>query len=362
MALIFLAALLFTQEVSETILLKGGKIVTAAGNEIENGAILIEGGKIRRVGTDFDAPAGAKVIELAKTAQVLPGFIDLHSHLGSAFDIEEAAEAVTPQVRAVEAFTSQHRDVRAALGSGVTTVALAPGNGNLVGGRIGVVKLNGGRYDKALLRDSVALKLSLGSDALRRDREPTSSAGALRLLRELLQEPSSGLRSLPLMVHVETSGEIQGALDLMEKLKLPMVLLHAREAGLALERIRQVKPTVALAALTPGDPRHLLETPALLSRAGIRVAFVSDAPGTAEEHLRVSAAFAVKFGLDRNAAVRALTVVPAEALGLSKQLGTIEEGKDADLVVWSGDPLTLSSAVEIVFVDGKTTFRRQEKP
>jgi len=95
------------QDASETIVLKGAKIVTMSAAEIENGMVVIEGGRIRRVGTDLDVPAGAKVIELAKTAQVLPGFIDLHSHLGSAFEVEEPTEAVTPHVRAVEAFTSR---------------------------------------------------------------------------------------------------------------------------------------------------------------------------------------------------------------------------------------------------------------
>src|ERR1043166_4740259 len=189
MALFLLAAFVLAQDASfdsrlaalaqdkpETIVLKGGKIVTMVGAEIENGAILIEGGRIRRIGPDTETPPGAKVIELARTSQILPGFIDLHSHLGSAFETEASAEAVTPQVKAVEAFTSRHRDVLAAMSSGVTTVALAPGNGNLVGGRVGVVKLNGARYDRALLRDSVALKVSLGAEALKHDREPTSGA------------------------------------------------------------------------------------------------------------------------------------------------------------------------------------------
>lgn len=356
---LLVAALL--QEASETILLKGARVVTLAGSEIENGLVLIEAGKIRRIGAEVEAPAGAQRIELPKGSWLLPGFVDLHSHLGSAFDVEESTEAVTPQVKAVEAFTSQHRDVRAALGSGVTAVALSPGNGNLVGGRVGVVKLNGLRYDKALLLDSVAMKVSLGSDALRRDREPTSSAGALRSLRQLLRSPSPELGDLPLFVHADTSAEIQGVLDLAGSLKVPMVLLHAREARRVPARALRGL-TIAHGPLGPGDPREILETPAALSRAGARLAFVSDAPATAEDHLRVTAAFAVKYGLDRHEALRALTVVPAEALGLSKRLGTIEEGKDADLVVWSGDPLSLTSAVEIVIVNGSVTYRRQEKP
>jgi len=358
MMLLMLSVALFAQDKTETIVLKGARVVTLAGNEIENGVVVIVGGKIRRVGADLETPAGAKVIELAKGTHLVPGFVDLHSHLGSVFEIEEPAEAVTPQMKAVEAFTSRHRDVRAALGSGVTTVALSPGNGNVVGGRVGVVKLNGARYDRALVADSAAMKVSLGAEALRRDREPTSLAGAVRIVRDLLKDPSSDLHKMPLMVHAGTPAEIQSAFGLGVR---SMILVHGRDAAqVPWEGHRGM--TVAFGPLGPGDPRALLETPAQLARAGVKVAFVSDAPATPEEQLRVSAAFAVKYGLDRQEALRAMTVVPAEALGLLKRLGTLEEGKDADLVAWSGDPLTLSSGVELVIVDGVVTYRKADKP
>ena len=361
MHLALLALAILSQENPKPVVLKGAQVVTLAAGDLENGTIVIEGGKIRRVGTDVEVPAGADVIELPKGSQVIPGFIDLHSHLGSAFEIEESTEASTPLVKAVEAFTSRHPDVQSALGSGVTSVALAPGNGNVVGGRVGVVKLNGARYDRALYRDSVALKVSLGGEALRRDREPTSHAGALRLLRGLLKDPPAEVRGLPLFVHANTPGEIESALDLAAMFKVPLVLLHAREAiRPAVSRLAGI--TVAFGPLTPNDPRDLLEAPAGLARAGARLAFVSDAPLTSEEQLRVTAAFAVKYGLDRQEALRALTVTPAAALGLSKEVGTIEAGKDADLVVWSGDPLSLASSVELVIVNGSIVYRKQEKP
>jgi len=99
-----------------------------------------------------------------------------------------------------------------------------------------------------------------------------------------------------------------------------------------------------------------------LAKAGVPLAFITDAPATPEEHLRVVAAFAVKYGMDRDAALRAMTTVPAEILGLSKDCGSIAEGKAADLVVWSGDPLSLASDVDLVLVDGRVTYRRGEKP
>jgi imidazolonepropionase-like amidohydrolase len=346
----------------EIIVLKGGRIVPVSGPEIENGMILIEDGKIRKVGASLEVPPGATIIDVAKSSWVLPGFVDAHSHLGSAFDVEESTESLTPEARAVEAFTSRHPDVRAALASGVTTVALAPGNGNLVGGRVGVVKLNGQRYDRALLKNAAGFKVSLGMEALRPDREPTSRTGAAALLRDQLRDPKCELHTLPMFVHASTAGEIESALDLQSAFRLKMVLVHAREAVDEIDRIRAAKVAVAFSPLTVGDRKETLSAPGRLARAGIPVAFVSDAPLTAEEHLRVSAAFAVKYGMDRAAALRAVTITPAGMLGLSESAGSLEEGKAADVVVWSGDPLSLTSDVELVIVDGRVTWRKTGKP
>jgi len=248
--------------------------------------------------------------------------------------------------------------VRAALGSGVTTVALAPGNGNLVGGSVGIVKLNGQRYDRALRLISAGFKVSLGPEALRPDRQPTSRTGAVAILRDRLRDATSELLTNPMFVHANSPGEIESALDLQSAFRLKMALVHARQAGEVLDRIAAAKLPVAFGPLTVSERRDVLETPGRLARAGVPVAFVSDAPATPEEHLRVSAAFAVKYSMDREAALRALTTVPAELLGLSKDCGSIVEGKAADLVIWSGDPLSLTSDVEQVLVDGRVTWKK----
>ena len=267
---------------AEILVLKGARIVPVDGAEIESGMVLIADGRIQKVGAAVDVPAGAKVLTLARSSWVVPGFVDAHSWLGSAFDVEEGTEALTPEARAVEAFTSRHPDVRASLGSGVTTVALAPGNGNLVGGRVGLVKLNGERYDRALHRATAGFKLSLGAEALRPDREPTSRKGAVALLREQLRDAKAELRGQPLFVHVQSPGEIESAIELQSAFGLKMTLVHARGAGESVERIKAAKLPVAFGPLQVSDKREILETPGRLARAGVPVAFVSDAPATAE--------------------------------------------------------------------------------
>jgi len=354
-----LAAVLLTQ--SETVVLKGGRIVSVAGPEIENGMVVVKDGKIAAFGVSVEVPAGAKVIEVSPSSWILPGFIDAHSHLGSSFDVEESTEAMTPDARAVDAFSSRHPDVVAAMSSGVTLVAIAPGNGNLVGGKVGLVRLNGERYDRALLRPAVALKASIGAEVLRTDREPTSRTGAVALLRKRYGNGGAGLPSLPIFLHASTPGEIESALELEALFDRRIVLVHARPEGALIERLAERKLPVAFEPLTVSDRKSTLEMPGRLVAAGVRVAFVSDAPSTSEAQLRVSAAFAVKYGMDTDAALRALTIVPAEILGLQRERGSIVTEKAADLVVWSGDPLSLRSRVELVMIDGRVTWRKAEK-
>lgn len=360
MMLLALALGLLAQ--SDPVLLKGGRVVPVSGPDLESGMVLVQDGKVRAVGAALDAPPGATIVEVSKSSWIVPGFIDAHSHLGSAFEVEESTEAVTPEAKAVEAFSSRHSDVRRAMSSGVTLVALSPGNGNVVGGRIGVVKLSGDRYDRALLKDGVALKASIGTEALRTDREPTSRTGAVALLRERLKDAASPLPMLPLFLHATSPGEIESALDLGRISGRPLVLVHARPSPEQLGRLASAKVPVAVEPLTTSDRKETLELPSRLAVAGIRFAFVSDAPALPEDLLRVSASFAVKYGLDRREALRALSIVPAELLGLEAERGSLAVGKSADVVVWSGDPLSLGSEVELVLIDGRITWRKENKP
>lgn len=332
---------------------KGARVVVAPGREVPKGVLVVRDGRIAE-----EAPPGARIHELPPTAWIVPGIVDPHSHLGSWFDVEEPTESVTPHVKAVDGFSSAHPDVRAALASGVTTVALAPGNGNVVGGRMGLVRLNGARFDQALLKDVAALKIALGSEAFHRDREPTSRAGGLRMLREFFRAPPPEAKGLRVFAHASTAAEIQAALELEREFKLGLVLVHARAAGRLVEEIRAAGVPVILGPLTAEEPRDVLEAPGRLARAGVPIAFASDAPRTSEAQLRQAAAFAVRHGLDPAAALRALTATPASLLGLSDRLGTLEPGRDADFVVYSGHPLSLASAVERVVVGGREVYRR----
>jgi imidazolonepropionase-like amidohydrolase len=351
----------------DMVLLRGGRIMTLAGPEIPEGSILLAEGKIHAVGPKLEAPQGATIVDLPKGSVVVPGFIDLHSHLSSSFESDETTETVTPHVRAVEAFTSTHRDARGAARSGVTLVSLAPGNANLVGGRPGLVRLNGERLDRMVWKDAHGLKLALGREPLRRDAEPTSRSGAVRKLREILGDKTSETwkilveRKEPALVHATLADDIVRLAEIKTAFGLRAVLIHGDEALRSLEAIKASGLGVAFGPLTVSDTAEVLGTPGRLAQAGVPVALISDAPAAGEDYLRVMAALAVRHGMTVDSALRALTIVPATLLGIEQDFGTLESGKQGDVVVYSGDPLSLASDIEIVVVEGRIVHRKRNQ-
>lgn len=349
------------------ILLKGARVVPVARADLKTGSVLVAGERIAAVAADVSAPEGATVVDLPAGSWIVPGFIDAHSHLGSRLEIDETSDSVTPHLLAVDGFTSGHPDVAEATRGGVTLTGLAPGDANLVGGRMSIVRLNGLRLDKMILREAAGLKLSLGEEALRQDFEPRSPAGAVALLRRLVGR-SDGEVAVSLaqkrqtaFVNARRTGEISRLADLKRSLGLPLALLHGDEAGRLVEVVRAADLAVAFGPVHPSLPRERLETPGRLSMAGVPVAFVSDAPSAPPAQIRWMAMAAHRYGMPHPDALRALTLTPAKMLGVEADFGSIEAGKQADLVVFSGDPLAPSSRVLLVMVEGRIVFESPKK-
>jgi imidazolonepropionase-like amidohydrolase len=349
-ALLALLALQARPEPLPPVLLRGAHVVSPDRDGI---SLLVRDGRIARMAPNLEAPEGARVVDLPKGAWIVPGFVDAHGHLGSAFEVEESTESVTPRLRAVDGFAARHPDVLDARGSGATHAAVAPGNGNVVGGRIGLVRLHGRRFDLALVSSSAGLKASLGPEAVRRDREPTSAAGALGVLRAALGSPDC--RDGLVWIHAPGVRESLAALDLLGSSGRSGVLLHAPPSEDLLEALRKRPVPVALGPLLPTDRRSTLEWPGRLARAGVPVIFASDAPRSGPGALRFSAVLAMQYGMPREAALASLGARPAELFGLAPH---VEEGAPARFAVWSGDPLDLTSVPLRVFIDGEETWSR----
>jgi imidazolonepropionase-like amidohydrolase len=348
----------------DVVVLRGGRVIPVVGAELPEGTIVLAGGRIHSVGAKGEAPQGATIVDLPKGSVVVPGFIDLYSHLGASFESDETTETITPHVRAVEAFASSHPDARASARSGVTLVALSPGNANLVGGRPGLVRLNGERLDRMVWKDAWGLKLALGREPLRRDAEPTSRSGAVRKLRDILADRDSETwkilveRKEPALVHARLADDIVRLAEIKQASGIRAVLVHGDEALRAIDAIKASGMGVAFGPLTISDTPEVLSTPARLAQAGIPVALVSDAPSTGEDHLRVMAVLAVRYGMSLEDALRALTIVPATQLGIEDSFGSLEPGKQADVVLYSGNPLSLASDIELVVIEGRIIYRK----
>jgi len=364
----------------QSLVIKAGKIWTVTGGTIADGLVIIENGKISAVGANLPMPEGAKILEMPDK-HVMPGLIDAHCHLGLSLDvfgeIEETVSAVTPDMQILDAFNPLAADVEKALRSGVTTVLLAPGYKNPIAGQMAIVKLPGGGKDAGVVQRSAGVKFSLGNEALMSDRRPTSRPGLIAQVREELNKASQYQESkfdpraeilkrvvqgqLPVHIYCNAVDEILAAIKLIDEYKLKAVIVGAREADELAEMLAERNiPLIYMPTLLLSKDKDLKRV-GRIAAAGVKVAFASYAPRTSLSDLRTSAIIAAKYGLTPELALKGLTVNAAEILGIAQRLGSIEPGKDADLVILSGDPLELTSGVEMVIINGDIVYQKEQK-
>lgn len=364
----------------QTCVIKAGKIWPITGSPITNGLVIIENGKISAVGTNLPVPEGAEILDMPDK-HVMPGLIDGHCHLGLSLDvfgeIEETVSAVTPDMQILDAFNPLAANMEKALRSGVTTVLLAPGYKNPIAAQIAVVKLPGGKRDTGAISRSAGVKFSLGNEALMNDRRPTSRPGLLAQVREELNKAGQYQESkfdpraeilkrvvqgqLPVHIYCNAVDEILAAVKLIDEYKLKAVIVGAREADELAEMLAERKvPLIYMPTILASKDKDLKRVGKIVS-AGVKVAFASYAPRTNLSDLRTSAIIAARYGLAPELALRSVTINAAEILGIAERLGSIEPGKDADLVILSGDPLELTSGVEMVIIDGNIVYQKEQK-
>ncbi len=334
---------------------------------VPRGTVLIQGGKIAAAGEAIPVPDGFEVLELAGR-WVLPGFIDAHSQLGARGECDEVSEAITEDLRPLDAFDPWDQEIERALLCGVTAVALSPGDRNVVGGRVAVVKLIPERVPVPVASREAAVKASIGRAVLGNasfPRYPTAPSGAVELFERWLRESRAGNASvgagkkMPVVVRTESRSQADRALSLLAGAGREAILL----AGRSLDRraIDLLSPTcpVILGPFDLGDRERLLSVAAALEARGVPLAFSS---GGERRDVLTSAVLAMRAGLSLAGALAALTETPAKLFGLEGRLGRIEAGAAADIVVWSGDPFTLAARVELAIVDGEIVARGSPPP
>jgi len=385
-----------------TVAVQAGTIHLVAGDQvIENGTIVVVDGRITAVGADVAIPHGARVVDYGADAVIVPGFVAADSTFGSSIAAPRTAE---PDLRAVDGF-DPYTNLYTAVTSGVTSTYLAPARGRLVAGQGAVVKSAGEKDSRRVLSDSVGLHGSIGAEARRtpgyweppvpatvdqgmgvaRKQLPRTTMGAMVALEELLAlargegdaeeyGPYAGpglarhiSSKKPWRMGADSAEEIRALLEFFGSHGLPLVIDGAAEAGqLATEIAAAGVPVIVDVSMLPNQggrdfgkgeganwPNY--GTAAALHKAGAKVAISTPATASASE-LRFAAGLAMRGGLSAAEALRAITLSPAEILGVADRVGSIADGKDADFVVMNGAPLDMTSGVVATWVDGEIAW------
>jgi imidazolonepropionase-like amidohydrolase len=378
----------------------GGLVVPVSSPPIENGVVLVEDGRIHSVGSDLAVPDGWDVVE-ATGKVVLPGFIESHGHVGiheeangkAGDDTNEMTDPNTAFVRAIDAVNIEDEGFVDALSGGVTTVVVKPGSGNPIGGQTVAIKSWGGRtIDEQLVSNAVSVKSALGENPKRvygeKGKTPSTRLGVASVIRQAFVDAQDYAESraaaardgkpfsrdlakdtlvrvlegeLAWDQHVHRHDDIATALRLQEEFGYRLVINHGTEAHKIADVLAERDVPVIFGPMLTSRSKVELKDRAIgnlavIARAGVRVAITTDHPVVPINFLVLQAALAVKEGLDREVALAALTVNPADFLGLSGRVGSLTEGLDADIVVWSGDPLDTTSVAERVYIDGRLQF------
>ena len=379
----------------QTVAITGGRVFPVSGPPIDNGTVLITNGRIAAVGANVAIPAGAQRID-ATGRWVTPGFFDAASEL-TLQEIAQVADTRDFRAKGREAVAAAFRPwlgldpssqyVVPSRNEGVTNVAILP-QGNLISGQVAVLDLVDGTASDMIRRAPVAMLAEVGDAA-------QANAGArgevIDRLREILLDartyaqrrsdyeraqtrPFAASRAdleallpvvagrLPLMIAADKASDIQSALDLARELNLKIIIAGGAEAWRVAPRLAGQKVPVLAGAmnnipLSFSTLASSQENPAMLAKAGVPVAIIGNAGGGDEEafnvrNIRFEAGNAVAYGMAWNDALRAVTLTPAELFGVADRIGTLEVGRDANVVVWSADPFEFSTRAEHVFVRG----------
>jgi len=388
--------------------IKGGKVLTITKGIIDDGVVLVEGGKIRAVGADLKVPADAKVIN-ARRKVVMPGLVEAHCHIGiyeemigwAGSDGNEMTEPVTPHMRAIDAVKANADEggLEAALKTGVTTAQILPGSANVIGGT-GVIVKTAPKVvvDEMVVRDPSGMKIAFGENPRRvygveYKKLPSTRMGVAALLREwfnkalLYDEKKRAAteqrdpikmperdprleallpvvrKEIPLRAHAHRADDVATAIRICEEFGLKMSWEHATEGHRVAKWLAEKKVSAvwgpSLVARGKWEMRELsFDTPKALYDAGVHFAIQTDAVGSTIQFLPLCAGLACRDGLPYDYALRAVTINPAEIIGVSDRVGSLERGKDADIRILSGDPLELKTKVEKVIINGEMAWSR----
>ena len=378
------------------LLIRGGMVHNAIVEEPFAADILVDGGKIVKIGAVDEAEcAGAAVID-ASGLSVYPGFVEAHCHIGldgygaglEVLDYNERNDILCPQLRGIDGVKAMDPAFAQAVSGGVTCVCTGPGSANVLGGTFCAIKTVGKRVDDMLVKADVAMKCAFGENPKRvyQNKCDSSRMTTAALLRESLfkareylekkrragddpaKAPAFDMKlealipvlegKMPLKAHAHATDDIFTALRIAREFGVKITLEHVTEGHLIVEELAKenvpmaVGPTLTNASKTELKNKSWT-TPGVLAKAGCQVSIITDASVIPQQYLAQCAGFAVRAGMDPFAALQAITINPAKHIGIEDRVGSLEVGKDADIVIADGNPMEISTTLRYVIVDGK---------
>jgi len=395
--------------------IKGGTFLTPE-ERIEEGILLIDGGKILDVGKTLPIPQGAEIID-AKGKFIMPGMIDAHCHTGvfadgvgwEKSDGNEMTDPVTPHLRAIDAIHPEDMAFKDLREAGVTTINTGPGSANIIGGQTAAIKTSGRTVDEMILLAPCGMKMALGENPKRvygdQKKLPSTRMGNAAVLREWLTKAQDYLEKweryerklaeyrankndgkepevlekdlrldalgwvlkgeIAVHLHAHRADDILTGIRIADEFSIKkLVLVHATEGYKIADILAERKISCLIGPILFSRVKYELrgmdpKNPAVLTKAGVKIAIQTDQM-SAVKYILFDAALAVREGMDEEEALKAITIYPAQILGIADRVGSLKEGKDADIVIMSSYPLDVKhSKVERVFIAGKEVYKRE---
>ena len=376
------------------ICIKNGTLHTAVSKETFIADILIDGGKIVKIGKGLSAD-GAEVID-ATGLHVYPGFVEAHCHIGldgygigyEGHDYNELNDPVTPQVQAIDGINPFDPCMKMAAKAGVTCFATGPGSSNSIGGTFAAIKPVGTRVDNMIVKFPVAMKCAFGENPKRcyqkqgissrmtnasKIREALNKAKVYKAKIEAAGDDASKLpaydqksealipvlnHEIPLKAHAHQANDIFTAIRIAKEFGVGLTLEHVTEGHMIVDELAKENLPLAVGPTFGHASKFELqnktwETPGILAKAGCHVSIITDAPVTPLHYLPLCAGLAIKAGMDEYDALRAVTINPAEHIGVADRVGSLEEGKDADVVIVDGCPFDVTGVIKHVLINGE---------
>ena len=378
-----------------TLCIRNGLVHDAVRPEAYSADILIEDGKIKAIGPGL---TGDETIDAAGL-EIWPGFVDAHSHIGLdgygtgpvGRDYNETNDICSPQLRAIDGIDPLDKSLELARNAGVTTVCTGPGSANVLGGTFTAIKTVGNRVDKMIVKAEVAMKCAFGENPKRiyQDKADSCRMTTAAILRDALsrakryaekldaagddpaKKPAFDMKleallpvirgEIPLKAHAHKANDIFTAIRIAEEFGVRLTLEHVTEGHLIAEELAETCYPMAVGpTMTHASKVELVNkswtTPGVLAKAGCQVSIITDNSVIQQELLPLCAGMAVKAGMDPFQALQAITINPAKHIGIAERVGSLEVGKDADLVVTDGCPFEIHTQVRYVLIDGKMVF------